>query len=241
MIVTEGGEFDRADEFLNKYRILEEELNKKYGYDEKTFGSPVVRFINDKESKPYRDKLNICREIRNFLSHHSEFDGERMIQPSAAIVRFLDEVAEYVRRPPLALDCATLYADILKTTLPQKAQTVMKKMERQGFSHVPVIDDGECVGVFSVSTVFTYALLNGMAGISDDMIIADFSELLPADKHSTERFRFVGRESTINDVRGEFERKNRNMKRLAAVFITDNGSSKGRILGMLTPHDVINY
>ena len=78
MIVTSAGELDRADEFLNKYRLLEEVLNKKYETDEKSFGSPVVRFINDKESKPYRDKLNLCREIRNFLSHHSEFDGERI-------------------------------------------------------------------------------------------------------------------------------------------------------------------
>ena len=241
MIITSVGELDRADEFLNKYRLLEEELNKKYNADEKSFGSPIVRFINDKESKPYRDKLNLCREIRNFLSHHSEFDGERIIQPSEAMVKFLDEVAEYVRRPPLALDCATMYADILKTTLSQKVQTVMKKMERQGLSHVPVIESVECVGVFSVSTVFTYALLNGMTGISDDMIIGDFSELLPPDRHSTERFRFVGRESTIYDVRSEFERKSRNSKRLAAVFITDNGSSKGRILGMLTPYDLINY
>lgn len=234
-------ERDRADLFLDRYRALEEELNKKYGSDEKSFGSPVVRFINDKESKPYRDKLNLCREIRNFLSHHSEFDGERIIQPSESMVRFLEEVTDYLRRPPLALECATLYADILKTTLSQKAQTVMKKMERQGFSHVPVIEGGECVGVFSVSTIFTYALANGMEDIRDNMLIGDFAEYLPADKHSTERFRFVGKEATIYDVRGEFERKNRSGKRLAAVFITDNGSSRGKILGMLTSHDLINY
>ena len=235
------GERDRADLFLDKYRELEEELNRKYGPEEKSFGSPVVRFINDKEGRDYRERLDICREIRNFLSHHSEFGGERIIQPSESLIRFLDEVTDYLRQPPKALSCATLFADILKTTRSQKAQTVMKKMERQGFSHVPVIESGECVGVFSVSTVFTYALLNGMTGISDDMIIGDFSELLPPDRHSTERFRFVGRESTIYDVRSEFERKSRNSKRLAAVFITDNGSSKGRILGMLTPYDLINY
>ena len=233
-------ERDRADLFLDKYRELEEELNKKYG-DEKAFGSPVVRFINDKESKAYREQLDLCREIRNFLSHHSEFEGERIIQPSESLIKFLDEVTEYIRRPPLALTCATLYADILKTTLSQKAQTVMKKMERQGFSHVPVIDAGERVGVFSVSTIFTYALANGMTCIVDDMTVGDFSEYLPIDKHSTERFRFMSSEATLYDVRAEFENKQRSGKRLAAVFITDNGSQCGRILGMLTSHDIINF
>ncbi len=236
-----SGERDRADLFLDKYRELEEELNKKYGTDEKTFGSPVVRFINDKESREYREKLDLCREIRNFLSHHSEFDGERIIQPSESLIRFLDEVTEYLRRPPLAIECATLFADILKTTYSQKSQTVMKKMERQGFSHVPVIVEGECVGVFSVSTVFTYALANGMTSLRDDMTIGDFAEFIPIEKHSTERFHFVGKQATIQDVRNEFDKKNRGSKRLAAVFITDNGSMQGRILGMVTPNDILNY
>lgn len=231
---------DRADEFLNAYRELEETLNAKYNTDDKRSGSPIVRFMSEKESKPYRENLDICREIRNFLSHHSELGGERLIQPSQAMISFLGEVTDFIRRPPLAIEFSTLFADILKTTLSQKAQTVMKKMERQGFSHVPVIDGGECIGVFSVSTVFTYSLVNGMTSLRDDMLISDFGEMLSFNNHSTERFRFVGRETSIYDVRSEFERKRPGAKRLAAVFITDSGSSRGRILGMLTPWDVIN-
>ncbi len=236
-----GTERDKADLFLDRYRELEEALNRKYGADEKSFGSPVVRFINDKESRIFRERLDLCREIRNFLSHHSELEGERVIQPAGTLIHFLEEVTEYVLRPPSALECATLYADILKTSPSQKAQTVMKKMERQGFSHVPVIDGGECIGVFSVSTVFTYCLAHGMTLLRDDMTIGDFADYLPVDKHSTERFIFVGREATVFQVRQSFDRYSRGGKRLAAIFITDNGSSAGRILGMLTPNDLINY
>ncbi len=233
-------ESDRADEFLNAYRELEEVLNKKYGADEKKFGSPIVRFLTEKESKPYRENLDICREIRNFLSHHSEVDGERIIQPASSMIRFLGEVTDFINRPPLALEFSTLYADILKTTLSQKAQTVMKRMDRQGFSHVPVIDSGECVGVFSVSTIFTYSLTYGMTSLRDDMLISDFGDMIDFDKHSVERFRFFDKDTSIYDVKNEFDHKSRGSKRLAAVFITDNGSSKGRILGMLTPWDVIS-
>lgn len=226
---------------MDKYRILEEALNRKYSYDEKTFGSSVVRFINDKEGKQFRDKLNICREIRNLLSHHSEVDGESIIQPAVSLIGFLERVTEYVTQPPKAIECATLYADILKTTLSQKAQTVMKKMERQGFSHVPVIDCGKCIGVFSISTIFQYSLTNGMSSVNDDMSVSDFADFLPVEKHTCERFKFVGREATIYDIRVEFDRHIQKSRRLAAVFITDNGSISGRILGMLTPWDLINY
>ena len=230
---------DNAELFLDKYRMLEEELVKKYDYDEK-YGSPVVRFINDKEGKQYRDKLDLCREIRNFLSHHSEINGDPVVQPSASIIEFLSEVIDYVNRPPLALPFATQFSDILKTSPNQKAQLVMKKMKKLGFSHVPVLENGELIGVFSIGTFFGYALKNGISSMNDDMLIEDFRELLPPDKHENEKFSFMAPDTTLFAVRNMFEKRTQRSKRLAAIFITDNGSINGRILGMLTPWDVIS-
>lgn len=241
MILLKGGvKMGREEEFLDQYKKLEEALYIKYGFDEKTFGSPIVRFINDKESKNYHDKLNICREIRNFLSHHSDFGGEAIIEPSSSIIEFLKEVTDYIQKPPLAVQYCTIYDNIMKTTPSQKAQTVMKKMQRQGFSHVPVIFEGELAGVFSISTFFSYALKYGMTVINDELLIGDFEEFLPPDKHENEKFVFLPPTATLFDVRAEFEKKPFRSKRLAVIFITDNGSVSGRIIGILTPWDVIN-
>lgn len=230
---------DNSDEFLNQYRILEEELYRKYNFDDRSYGSPIVRFINDKEGRQFKDKLNLCREIRNLLSHHADIDGESILEPSTAMINFLKEVTDYVRQPPLALEFATVYENIMKTNLSQRVQTVMQKMEKRGFSHVPVMSDGEFVGIFSVSTIFSYILQNNLESLNDDMIIGDFSDILPIEKHSSERFKFVGEDATLLDVKLEFENKSQRNKRLAAIFITDNGSQSGRILGMLTPWDIL--
>ncbi len=227
----------RSDDFLDKYKSLEEALSLKYGLDEKAFGSPVVKFINDKESKNYREKLDLCREIRNFLSHHSDIDGEPIVEPSESIIRFLDEVIQFVERPPLAIGFCTLYENVLKTSPTQKALTVMKKMQRMGFSHVPVVSEGEFVGVFSISTVFSYAL---KYGITENLTIGDFEEFLSPDQHENERFKFMHKDVSLFDVRAEFEKKPFRSKKLAVVFLTDNGTPNGRIVGLLTPWDVIN-
>lgn len=229
----------RAEDFLERYRILEEELIQKYDTDEKS-GSPVVRFIADKEGRPFREKLNLCREIRNFLSHHSELDGEPLVEPSESIIRFLDEVTDYIRKPPLALAYATQFGDILKAGPKNKAVTVMKKMQKLGFSHVPVLQDGQLIGVFSIGTFFSFALNNNLAVLNDDMLIEDFSELLLPDRHENERFLFLPESATLFEVKNEFEKRSQRSKRLAVIFITNNGSINGRILGMLTPWDVIN-
>ena len=230
---------NRADDFLEHYRVLEEELTRKYHCDEKS-GSPVVRFLSEKESKPYREKLNMCREIRNFLSHHSELDGEPLVEPSEGIVRFLQEITDYLQRPPLALSYATQFADILKASPKNKVITVMKKMQKSGFSHVPVLDGSVMIGIFSIGTFFSYALKNNLTALNDNMLIEDFQELLPPDRHENERFLFLPPETTLFDVKNEFEKRSQRSKRLAVIFITDNGSIGGRIEGMLTPWDVVN-
>lgn len=175
------------------------------------------------------------------LSHHSDIDGESIIQPSEALIRFLDRVIETVTQPPKALDCATLFADILKATPNQRVQTVMKKMERQGFSHVPVIENSKFIGVFSIGTIFQYSLSQGMSSMNDDMLISDFAEYIPIEKHKGEKFIFLSADTSIYEARSEFEKNQQRSRRLAVIFITDNGSSEGRILGMITPWDVIHY
>lgn len=229
---------DRATAFLEKYRLLEEELTKRYHYDEKS-GSPVVRFINDREGRSFRERLDLCREIRNFLSHHASIGGEPVVEPSEAMIGFLEEVTDYVCRPPLALPFSTQFADILKTSPNQRAQVVMKKMQRQGFSHVPVFESGVMTGIFSVNVFFSLALRCGISNMDDEMLIDDFRELLAPDRHENERYLFLSGEATLFQVRSEFEKRSQRSKRLAAVFLTENGSFGGRLLGMLTPWDVI--
>ena len=72
------------------------------------------------------------------------------------------------------------------------------------------------------------------------MLIEDFMELLPPDKHESERFVFLPKNATLFEVKNEFENRTGRSKRLAVVFLTDNGSISGRIVGMLTPWDVVN-
>ena len=116
----------------------------------------------------------------------------------------------------------------------------MKKMQKLGFSHVPVLENGSFIGVFSIGTFFGFALKNGLQQLNDEMLIGDFREFLPTERHENEKFLFLSPDASLFEVRNEFEKRSQRSKRLAAIFITDNGSSQGRILGMLTPWDVIN-
>lgn len=58
-----------AELFLQKYRILEGMLEKRYEGEKVSSPSVVIEYIRDADSEPVRTDLDLLREIRNILSH----------------------------------------------------------------------------------------------------------------------------------------------------------------------------
>ena len=98
---------ERADFFLDLYKQLEDELEDKYRNARRHFSSVVFEFAKDRESEPVRDKLDVCRQIRNLLAHTANLGGQPVAEPSWAVVEAMQEVLDFVRRPPLAIEFAT--------------------------------------------------------------------------------------------------------------------------------------
>ena len=97
------------------------------------------------------------------------------MEPSAPVVAAMEEVLNFVRKPPLALDYATKWDQVMKAHLHQKVLRLMEVMEKNGYSHIPVMEQGEFRGVFSVGTVFQYILRSGGKGIQPDTTVADLA------------------------------------------------------------------
>ena len=228
----------RAGVFLEMYRELEDSLEAKYAGKKRHYSSVIFEYLNDNESKPIRDKLDVCREIRNLLTHTAKIGGEEVVEPSEAICTELRACLEYVKRPPLAIDYATKGENIMKAGLNQSVLKIMRIMEKNGYSHIPIMENGSFVGVFSTSTVFTYVLNPQGKQIGYNTSISELRDLLPIKAHS-ENYEFVSRDTTLSEVRQKFETYKGRNKRVSVIFVTENGSERERLLGMLTPWDVL--
>ncbi len=228
-----------VDRFLDMFRTLEKLLEEKYHHRRRHFSSVVMEYINDPESEQFREELDLCREVRNLLTHSANIGGEPPITPSQPLVDALQSIIDYIQAPPMAMNVATPASKLLTTHPNQRVLGVMQKMTDRGFSHVPVIDYGRFVGVFSISTPFSHSLDNPDFGIGQDSRIGDFTHLLGIDAHDTERFEFMSRDTDLNTVRKAFETVGSDRKRLAMIFITENGKQSETILGVITPWDVV--
>ncbi len=228
----------RAEDFLEIYRQLEDALEKKYSGEKRKYSSVVIEFLNSNESLKFRDKLNLAREIRNLLSHSAKIEGEDVVSPSDKIAEALKEVIAYINEPPLAIEFATRPENILFANINQTVLKIMGLMKKNGFSHVPIMLGGEVVGVFSKSTIFEYVINNYSKPISKLTTIKELGKLLPVKRH-TENYLFENRYLTLNEAIEKFEKVKEKDKRVAVIFITENGRDDERLLGMLTPLDVM--
>ena len=228
----------RSTEFIDLYKELEDELEMKYSGKKLRYSSVIFEYINSYESAPVRDALNVCREIRNLLTHNANVGGVPVVEPSEPILAALREVLEFVRRPPLAINFATPGSKIQSAGLSDKVLTVMKNMEKNGYSHIPILDKKRFVGVFSLSTVFSCVLRDPEVSFTESTTIRDLGKMLPIESH-VENFAFVDRNTTCMEVRRMFECIKGKNKRLSVIFITEHGRRDEGLLGMLTPWDVM--
>ena len=228
-----------SEVFLQKYRVLEGLLEKRYE-GKKITVSVVIEYIRDIDSQPVRVDLDLMREIRNILSHNAGPGGEPVVEPSDETLRRLDEIIEYVKRPRRAADLGTPADKIYFAHLNDSVVQVMRGMHENGYSHVPITERGSAVGVFSVRSLFDYLAENGLDAANDGLRVCDLRGHTGFEGRRGVRYVFVSAETSVIEVRAMFQRYTERNRRLSAVFVTENGDPGEKLICMLTPWDVLS-
>ena len=230
----------RAEIFLQKYRILEGLLEKRYEGRRTGGPSVVYEYIRDEDSEPVRVDLDLLREIRNLLSHNACDDGNAVVEPSQEMIDRLEAITEYVRRPREACKFGTPASQVLSAHMNDSIYGVMRNMCKNGYSHVPVTEQGSVVGVFSVKSVFDYLADAGLDSLAPDARIAQLGDRIRLNGRTGERYMFIPADTSIISVRKAFERYTEKNSRLGMVFVTETGSASEQLICMLTPWDVLS-
>ena len=228
----------RSEQFLRLYRKLEGLLEKRYS-GKKVSSSVVMEYLHDPDSAPCRADLDMCRDIRNLLTHNDDEDGQPVVEPSEGVVELLGDIVDYVQRPRLAMDYGTTGEKIMFAHPNDLALDVMRHMLRMGYSHVPVRDKTGLVGVFSAGALMSYVGDRGFEALKDDLRIGDLKKELSVDNEHTDKYLFFDSKTTLTTVRMAFEKPQERNRRLAVAFITEDGGQHSQVLAMLTPWDAL--
>ena len=230
---------DNVAYFLELYRTLEELLEEKYRGVRLRTNSVIREFISDVDATPYKEKLDLCRQIRNLLVHSAGLDGETPLIPSDALIGTMEEIIAFVRKPPLALEFATLRNELMTADLKTPVLDLIRRMREKGFSHVPVMQGDRVSGVFSWNVLIRFLMEKGNYQLRSNLVMRDLGVFLPLREHEMERYLFMDRNSTYFDIKDAFEKDQVRNRRLACVFITEEGTQNETLLGLITPWDLL--
>ncbi len=201
----------------------------------------LLRQMSDKNrlfSASYKD-LKLFAELRNLLVHNPYPDrANPLIILHEFIIKKYEEIRDAALHPKKAIDIAVRREFIYTTTLLANSIEVMQEMNDKTYTHVPVMDGDKMIGVFSENTILSYLVHNKETIIMKDTKISEFKEFIGLDKHKSEYFEFVPRNTLLVEIEALFQEGLRERKRIAVVYITEHGERDEKLLGMITAWDV---
>ncbi len=229
----------QTDKFLQLYKQLEFEGRRIYFPDAKENEAIIGRLFTVPQLKKFKEDLDYCRVVRNFLTHNPKVGGVYPIIPSMEMIKLLQHCLEIVVNPPKAIDFAIPIERIYTAELNSNLFEVLKVMNSFTYTHIPVVDNDKLVGIFSENTVFTYICNENSITIDENTKIKDFQKYLPLDEHSTEFFAFLPETAFLYEVQELFKYNSGRKKLLTVIYITKNGKRNEKIIGMITPWDLL--
>ena len=195
---------------------------------------------NQKEYKKFEKDINLIRKIRNLLSHgECKVEGKTAIEINENIIEKLKEIISLLENPPLV--ASRYITEMFVVDLEEKLENLIKAMNEKKISHVPVLDkDKKLVGVFSENTIFSKLSEDEIIEIGKEYKVKDYEKYIKLENHSSEYFDFIKRNEELASAQNLFNKSIKKDKKLVMLFVTENGKKNEKILGIITPWDLLD-
>lgn len=229
-----------TDEFIRCFEKIKTEVNRRAG-DQSSLSFAVERAA-DRDGFVRKNKavLIYIREVRNALQHpgHESVGSAIMITES-----FLSEVRDllqHLQNPPKANSVGVPRKMIMAGKLTDRLGDLADKMKSSGFSHIPLLNEGDAViGVFNEAAVFDHLWANEETIVGRDMTVNDIFPHCKLDANHTETFRFVTPRTPVDDLTAMFLNLESPNTRVGAAFVTASGKRHEPLQRLITPWDVL--
>ena len=223
--------YNEVDHFLRKECKKDKHADHGYLIQELALTNPVVA--------RNQQLMRSVAQIRNSLVHNPiPSVAQPLLQPHPQLVETYRKLRDALMNPLKAMSIAIPSQQLFTTTLDANLGKVMKKMDENIFTHVPVIENDKMIGVFSENTLLSYLAENGEGIITKDMKIGDLKDFLPLKAHNGESFVFVARGTPLSEIYQIFNDAIQVRRRIGMVFITQSGKENEKLLGIITAWDL---
>lgn len=228
----------KVEEFLKLYAQLESGIEQNFEASTDNENQNPVYWAEIQSNFPVKKTdLTTFRKTRNLLCHRVTCEGEAPVVPTENLISVLKKALKAIDGPKRAEKIGVPFSSICSATINDRVLPIMRKMEEQSFTHIPILDDKRVTGVSSENTLLSYMIRNEIALIDDSTTFEDMTELLPIEAHKSETFGFIARDALAADVSAKFQEAFEKGERLGMLFVTHNGRPGERLISIITAWD----
>lgn len=221
---------DKYTLYISKYNNIETKLCK---LEDAPVDANMKWFEDTLEDIKLKNKLYLCRIIRNYIQHNSDYKD--FICITDGMLNFLDSVDVIVNSKlntsenimiPLKKICFKRIED--------NVLDCIAIMNSKNYDFIPIIDDNnKILGVFSTGSIVN---LISSEGIKKSLKFKDLDKkYLNINK---DIIKFVNKDILVEEIIDIFENSKGNKNSVKLIIVTSNGNSKGDILGLISEYDV---
>lgn len=225
------------DLFERLYNELEDCIREKYELPD---NASAIYFYESKVSQDKSKHFRMLRELRNYIVHDKRIDAFDPFIVTDEAISFLQKAIDQLKKPIRAMTICIQKHQILFARMSTPVIPLMKSMLERNISHVPVLDEeGILYGVYSGSTLFLSLTENPSSIIDSQTMIHAFKPYLPINQHIGERYWFIPKLMPLDEIIDLFGQTTQDGKKLKMLFVTENGKPTEKILGLITPWNVL--
>lgn len=225
-----------AETFLNLFNKIEQFLDKVNQSTEHYGFRRLVENLSKSNAlvEKYRMELIDYLEIRNAIVHKST--GKPIVEPNNEVLEKMQQIYQELSHPPQAKSIAA--SPVFTCTTKTPLLDVIKKMNSNFYTSIPVYHDEQFVGVFSDHSITKWlAHESGVIDLSE-MYISQLQDFFDKPDSKFNSYQFMSTQTDVFSVRQAFIAFTEDKKRLGAIFITKTGNKNEKIQGIITAWDL---
>lgn len=201
---------------------------------------PFFRLIDQAKKKSalvrkYEDDLRSYADLRNAIVHHRTSMEFVIAEPHPDVVRRIELIDKRLAKPKLVGQIFQKKVFSFQTT--DSLKNTLDLIQNKKFTQFPVYEGTEFRGLIT-----TVGITNWLAtSVTSNQIpnyIPTLNDILSHEKNRV-NYKFVSKYITIYDAEDIFKQGVERGKRFEALLITEHGKSNQKLIGMVTPMDIM--
>jgi len=226
-----------SERFLFAYNRIEKSMEKMSGLSE---FMPFSRLIDKTKRdnaiiRKFEDDLRLYANLRNAIVHNRTDAEYAIAEPHDDIVELIEYIDRELAKPVTVGELFRTKVHTLKVT--DLLSTGLDLIRKQRFNQIPIYSKGEFIGLVTATGIMYWLADECPEGV----ISREIPTLLDIYHHEKRKntYRFVSQDLSVYEAEDYFKKTMSQGKRIEALLITQTGDRAEKLLGIVTPADLL--